>query len=220
MGGMNMTTFSLQSVGGINLPETISIYPKDFEHKKDVLRYLDKWNEDEDITFSVDGVEKTITKDGRERIIYSDMLSLVIGMINQFIEIVTIALIGFTSLSLVVSTFMIAIITYVSVVERVKEIGVIRSLGGRKKDVSRLFTAETAIIGLVSGLFGIGVTYLVSAIINLIVSSTTIITEIAVFPWFYAVIMVGISVLLTLISGVFPARAAAQKDPVIALRTE
>ena len=220
MGGMNMTTFSLQSVGGINLPETISIYPKDFEHKNDVLRYLDKWNEDEDITFSVGGVEKTITKDGRERIIYSDMLSLVIGMINQFIEIVTIALIGFTSLSLVVSTFMIAIITYVSVVERVKEIGVIRSLGGRKKDVSRLFTAETAIIGLVSGLFGIGVTYLASAIINLIVSSTTIITEIAVFPWFYAVIMVGISVLLTLISGVFPARAAAQKDPVIALRTE
>jgi putative ABC transport system permease protein len=220
MGGMNMTTFSLQSVGGINLPETISIYPKDFEHKNDVLIYLDKWNEDEDITFSVGGVEKTITKDGRERLIYSDMLSLVIGMINQFIEIVTIALIGFTSLSLVVSTFMIAIITYVSVVERVKEIGVIRSLGGRKKDVSRLFTAETAIIGLVSGLFGIGVTYLVSAIINLIVSSTTIITEIAVFPWFYAVIMVGISVLLTLISGVFPARAAAQKDPVIALRTE
>lgn len=220
MGGMNMTTFSLQSVGGINLPETISIYPKDFEHKNDVLRYLDKWNEDDDITFSVGGVEKTITKDGRERIIYSDMLSLVIGMINQFIEIVTIALIGFTSLSLVVSTFMIAIITYVSVVERVKEIGVIRSLGGRKKDVSRLFTAETAIIGLVSGLFGIGVTYLASAIINIIVSSTTIITEIAVFPWFYAVIMVGISVLLTLISGVFPARAAAQKDPVIALRTE
>ena len=85
MGGMNMTTFSLQSVGGINLPETISIYPKDFEHKKDVLRYLDKWNEDEDITFSVGGVEKTITKDGRERIIYSDILSHVSAIINQFI---------------------------------------------------------------------------------------------------------------------------------------
>jgi putative ABC transport system permease protein len=148
------------------------------------------------------------------------MLSLVIGMINQFIEIVTVALIGFTSLSLVVSTFMIAIITYVSVVERVKEIGVIRSLGGRKKDVSRLFTAETAIIGLVSGLFGIGVTYLVSAIINAIVGSVSIISQIAIFPWFYALIMVGVSVALTLISGVFPASAAAKKDPVIALRTE
>jgi putative ABC transport system permease protein len=115
---------------------------------------------------------------------------------------------------------MIAIITYVSVVERVKEIGVIRSLGGRKKDVSRLFTAETAIIGLVSGLFGIGVTYLVSAIINAIVGSVSIISQIAIFPWFYALIMVGVSVALTLISGVFPASAAAKKDPVIALRTE
>ena len=115
---------------------------------------------------------------------------------------------------------MIAIITYVSVVERVKEIGVIRSLGGRKLDVALLFTAETAIIGLVSGLFGIGVTYLASFIINIIVSSTTMITQIAVFPWFYALIMVGISVFLTLISGVFPAVSAARKDPVIALRTE
>ncbi len=220
MSGMNMTFFSIQNAGGSNLPETISIYPKSFEHKQYVLDYLDKWNEDAEIRFSVNGEDKVITTANRERIIYNDMLSLVIGMINQFIQIVTIALIGFTSLSLVVSTFMIAIITYVSVVERVKEIGVIRSLGGRKKDVSRLFTAETAIIGLVSGLFGIGVTYLASAIINVIVSSTTIISQIAVFPWFYAVIMVTISVLLTLISGVFPARAAAQKDPVIALRTE
>lgn len=220
MSGMNMTTFSLQSLGGSSLPDSISIYPKNFEHKKYVLDYLDKWNGDGDITFTVGGAEKIILKENRENVIYSDMLSLVIGMINQFIEIVTIALIGFTSLSLIVSTFMIAIITYVSVVERVKEIGVIRSLGGRKKDVSRLFTAETAIIGLASGLFGVGVTYLVSFIINLIVSANTIITQIAVFPWFYALIMIGISVALTLVSGVFPARAAAKKDPVIALRSE
>ena len=220
MSGMKMTTFSLQSLGGSSLPDSISIYPKNFEHKKYVLDYLDKWNGDGDITFTVGGAEKIILKEDRENVIYSDMLSLVIGMINQFIEIVTIALIGFTSLSLIVSTFMIAIITYVSVVERVKEIGVIRSLGGRKKDVSRLFTAETAIIGLASGLFGVGVTYLVSFIINLIVSANTIITQIAVFPWFYALIMIGISVALTLVSGVFPARAAAKKDPVIALRSE
>ncbi len=217
---IEMSTVSLQSMGGSRLPETISIYPKDFEHKQVVLKYLDKWNGDGDITYTVNGEQKTLTNDDREKIIYSDVLSLVIGMINQFIQIVTIALIGFTSLSLIVSTFMIAIITYVSVVERVKEIGVIRSLGGRKKDVSRLFTAETAIIGLVSGLFGIGVTYLASFIINLIISANTIISQIAVFPWFYAVIMVSVSVLLTLVSGVFPARAAAKKDPVIALRSE
>ncbi|MBO5223799.1 MAG: ABC transporter ATP-binding protein/permease [Clostridia bacterium] len=220
MGGMNLTTFSIQSLGGSNLPATISIYPKNFDHKQSVLNYLDKWNESKDVTFTVDGVEKTVARDQRENIIYSDILSLVIGMINQFIDIVTVALIGFTSLSLVVSTFMIAIITYVSVVERIKEIGVIRSLGGRKLDVALLFTAETAIIGLVSGLFGIGITYLASFIINIIVSTTTMITQIAVFPWFYALMMVGISVFLTLISGVFPAVAAAKKDPVIALRSE
>jgi len=220
IGGMEITTLSIQCLGGSDLPDTISIYPKDFDHKQAVLKYLDKWNADGDVTYTADGETKTIAKDNREKIIYSDMLSLVIGMINQFIQIVTIALVGFTSLSLIVSTFMIAIITYVSVVERVKEIGVIRSLGGRKKDVSRLFTAETAMIGLASGLFGIGVTYLVSFIINMIVSANTIITQIAVFPWFYAVIMVSVSVLLTLISGVFPARAAAKKDPVIALRSE
>ena len=107
-----------------------------------------------------------------------------------------------------------------SVVERVKEIGVIRSLGGRKKDVSRLFTAETTIIGLTSGLFGIGITYIGCFIINTIVKNAAGIAAIAVLPLSSALIMIGISVLLTLVSGVFPARAAAKKDPVVALRTE
>ena len=141
-------------------------------------------------------------------------------MINQFIDIVTIALVGFTALSLVVSSVMIAIITYVSVVERTKEIGVIRSLGGRKKDVSRLFTAETAIIGLASGLIGILVTYLLTLVINLIVGSLTIVSTIAILPWYYALIRIAISVLLTLLYVVFPARAAAKKVPVFALMTE
>ena len=141
-------------------------------------------------------------------------------MVNSFIDIVTYALIGFTSLSLVVSSVMIAIITYISVVERTKEIGVIRSLGGRKKDVAHLFNAETFIIGFASGIIGVGVTYLFSALANLLVSSLAGINAIAIFPWWTALIMIAVSVLLTSISGTFPSRSAAKKDPVVALRTE
>ena len=216
----NLAFVTLQNLGGVDLPSSISIYPTNFEHKQAVLNYLDKWNHKTNaVSYVVNGETKTISREDRDNIVYTDMLSLVIGMLNQFIEIITIALVGFTSLSLVVSTFMIAIITYVSVVERVKEIGIIRSLGGRKKDVSRLFTAETVMIGFASGAFGIGVTYLVSALINAIVGALAGIT-IAIFPVSYAVIMMAISIVLTLISGVFPASAAAKKDPVIALRTE
>ena len=212
----DMYVLTKQQVGGVNVANSISVYPHDFTTKENVLKYLDRWNSDEDIV--VNG--KTITSADREDTVYTDNLSVIINMINQFIDIVTIALVGFTSLSLVVSSVMIAIITYVSVVERTKEIGVIRSLGGRKKDVSRLFTAETAIIGLASGLIGIAITYLCTLIINLVVSSLTVVSRIAILPWYQAAIMVGVSVLLTLVSGVFPARAAAKKDPVVALRTE
>lgn len=219
LSAMSMPTLSLQQIGGNSLPETVALYQRDFDKKDRVLAYLDRWN-DYDGVITVNGVD--YAKADRQRIVYTDMLTLVINMVNQFIEIVTFVLILFTALSLVVSTVMIAIITYVSVVERIKEIGVIRSLGGRKKDVSRLFTAETAIIGFASGLIGVGVTYLISGILNLIINSASggFVTAIAIFPIEYAIIMISISVLLTLISGVFPARAAAQKDPVIALRTE
>ena len=147
------------------------------------------------------------------------MLSLIMGMISNLLLIITIALIGFTSLSLIVSSVMIAIITYVSVVERIKEIGVIRSLGGRKKDVSNLFIAETFFIGLIAGLIGLNVTYLLSWIINIIVNFYACV-KIALFPWWVALIMLTISVVLTLISGLIPSKSAAKKDPVIALRTE
>ncbi len=136
------------------------------------------------------------------------------------IDMVTTALVTFTALSLVVSTVMIAIITYVSVIERVKEIGVIRSLGGRKKDVSRLFNAETFIIGGISGLIGIGVTWLLTALANLIVNNLSGISAIARLSPSVALIMLLLSVGLTMIEGIIPARLAAKKDPVEVLRSE
>lgn len=208
--------------GGINFPNSISVYPASFEQKDFVLEYLDRWNADENITFysETQGKEITLSSDERSDIIYTDTLSLIVTMINNFINIITFALIGFTSLALLVSCVMIGIVTYVSVIERIKEIGVIRSLGGRKRDVSNLFIAETFIIGLISGLIGVAITYLGSYIINQIIYRLQEIRTIAIFPWYYAVIMVCISIFLTLVSGLIPSRSAAKKDPVEALRSE
>lgn len=161
-----------------------------------------------------------LTLDDGKKISYTDSIGLIMGMVNDLINIITYALVAFTALSLVVSTVMIGIITYVSVVERTKEIGVIRSLGGRKKDVAHLFNAETFIIGLSSGLVGILVTYGLSALINVIVGNMTGIYTIASLTPLTAIIMIVLSVLLTTISGLIPSRAAAKKDPVVALRTE
>lgn len=209
-------TLTLRDLGGIDMPNMVAIYPTNFELKAQVTDYLDAWNNEGDITIN----GKTYSLEDRTEIIYTDSLELVINLINNMINIVTYALVAFTALSLVVSTVMIAIITYVSVIERVKEIGVIRSLGGRKKDVSRLFNAEAFIIGSVSGLIGIGITYLLSAMINAIVGSLTGIYTIATLPISIAIIMVCISILLTSISGLVPAKLASKKDPVVALRTE
>ena len=202
-------------MGGENVANSMYIYPADFETKDLVTAYLDKWNEEGDVV--VNG--KTYTLEERVETKYTDTLSLVISMINTMIDVITYALIAFTSLSLVVSCVMIAIITYVSVMERVKEIGVIRSLGGRKKDVANLFNVETLIIGAMSGLFGIGITYLLSLIVNVIVKSLAGFS-IMVLPINSAVIMVLLSIGLTMISGLIPSRKAAKQDPVVALRTE
>ena len=207
---------TLEDVGGASLPSSISIYPKNFELKDQIVDYLNEWNEDK--TIEVNGVN--LSKDQRSEIIYSDNLQLIIDLLNTMINMVTYALIAFTALSLVVSTVMIAIITYVSVIERVKEIGVIRALGGRKKDVSRLFYSETIIEGLSSGVLGILVTYLLSFILNMIVGSLTGIYTIAFLTWYQALIMIVLSVALTAISGIIPAKLAARKDPAEALRTE
>ena len=214
-GGTPVYQLTSRHLGGEKVANSIYIYPSDFDTKDLVNEYLDKWNSEEDIV--VNG--KTYTFEERVETKYTDTLSLVISMINTMIDVVTYALIAFTSLSLVVSCVMIAIITYVSVMERVKEIGVIRSLGGRKRDVSNLFNVETLIIGGMSGLFGVGFTYLLSLIVNLIIQSLAGF-NIMVLPITSALILVSLSILLTVFSGLIPSRKAAQQDPVVALRTE
>ncbi len=207
---------AIRSLGGNDIANSITIYPVDFDIKDKVTEYLDKWNDDGEVT--VNGT--VIQKADRSKITYTDTLSLIISIINTMIDVISYALIAFTSISLVVSTVMIGIITYVSVVERIKEIGVIRSLGGRKKDVSHLFNAETFILGLLSGLIGVTVTYGISAIVNAILYPIIHIRRIAALPLSDAGFMILLSIVLTLISGLIPARSAANKDPVIALRTE
>ncbi len=209
-------TLSLREIGGSALPNEIRIYPTNFDYKDNVTSYLKEWNSDKALV--VDG--KTIQASEREDVTYADNLSIVIGLVNGMIDVITTALVAFTALSLVVSTVMIAIITYVSVIERIKEIGVIRSLGGRKSDVSRLFNVETFIIGGISGIIGIGVTYLITAIVNAIVGKAIGITTLATLTLPTAAIMILISVALTMIAGIIPARLAAKKDPVEALRSE
>ncbi len=210
---------ALRDVGGETVANDLSIFPKSFDEKDLVTSYLDKWNGDDTIVIHPNGVAKEVKRADRSNIKYSDNLEIVIKMINSLIDIISIALIAFTSLSLVVSTVMIGIITYVSVVERVKEIGIIRSLGGRKLDVSNLFIVETFIIGAISGLFGIGVTYLLSLIINIILKVVAGVGAIVILPWYLALAVLALSIVLTLISGLIPSRAAAKKDPVVALRS-
>ena len=223
MGGTNENKLEqtrdtfIRNLAGNDLANNILIFPKSFDEKDKVTDYLDRWS-DENVEIKVGGV--VIPKEDRAHVTYTDTLELIISMINTMIDVISYALIAFTSVSLVVSTVMIGIITYVSVVERIKEIGVIRSLGGRKKDVSHLFNAETFIIGSLAGLLGIGATYLISFIVNLILNPLIGYSRIAALPFNQAVILVILSIGLTSISGLIPARSAAKKDPVVALRTE
>ena len=141
-------------------------------------------------------------------------------LVRAMLDAVTYVLVAFTAISLLVSSVMIGVITYVSVVERTKEIGVLRALGARKKDIRRLFNAETFLIGLFAGGLGVGVTYLLSVPINIILNTFTGIGTLASLPLWQGLVMVVISVVLNLISGLIPASSAAKKDPVTALRSE
>ena len=196
---------ALRSVGGKDTVNEIKIYTDNFNAKEQILTYLDAWND---------------THEKDEQVKYTDTIGMMLSMVEMMLNAITYVLVAFTAISLVVSSVMIGIITYVSVVERVKEIGVLRSLGARKKDIKNLFNAETFIIGLSSGVLGVVVTYLLSIGINAILGALTGIATLAALPVTSAIIMVIISITLTLISGLIPAKAAANKDPVVALRTE
>ena len=202
-------TYDLETVvralGGNDTVTSIAVYATDFDGKTALLDYLDAWND---------------SHDESEQITYSDTVGLLMGMVQQILDIITYVLVAFTAISLVVSSVMIGIITYVSVVERVKEIGVLRSLGARKQDIRNLFNAETFIIGLAAGVIGAALSYIISIFINIVIYSLAGISGIAALPFTTALIMVAISIALTLISGLIPAQSAAKKDPVVALRTE
>lgn len=195
----------LLSLGADTTSTGISIYPTDYDGKKKITEYLDSYN---------------AGKADDDQIIYNDIAEMVASLTSTMINTITYVLIAFAAISLIVSTIMIAIITYVSVIERTKEIGILRSVGARKKDISRVFNAETLIIGFVAGLLGVGLTYLLSIPINSIIASLVGISGIASLPLLYAGVLILGSMALTLIAGFIPSRMAAKKDPVVALRTE
>ncbi|MDE7306314.1 MAG: ABC transporter ATP-binding protein/permease, partial [Clostridia bacterium] len=185
MGGAPSYDVTLSMVAGSDVASGINIYPTDFKTKDKVTGYLDAWN----TMCEAEGEYGGQQLGEKDKVKYSDMVGVIISMVNTMIQMVTLALIAFTALSLVVSTVMVGIITYVSVVERIKEIGILRSVGARKKDIKRLFNAETFIIGLAAGLVGIIVTYILSLIANLVVASLAPISTIAALPWWQAFIM-------------------------------
>lgn len=193
----------------INSPSKINIYAKDFESKDAISDIIKKYNED----------VKAAGKDDLE-ISYTDYIGLMMSSVSTVIDAISYVLIAFVSISLVVSSIMIGIITYISVLERTKEIGILRSIGASKHDISRVFNAETMIIGLVSGSLGILVTVLLNIPINIIIKKLSGIGGVSSLPVAGALILIGISIVLTLIAGLVPARVASKKDPVVALRTE
>ncbi len=195
----------MQSIGTSTIPQSIVFYPKNFEAKKQVSKMIDDYN---------------LTVDKAYQIVYTDSSEFLTNTLGAMINVISIVLIAFAGISLVVSSIMIGIITYVSVIERTKEIGILRSLGARKQDISRIFNAETIIIGLLAGLIGVAVTYLFCPLINIIVSGLAGVSGIANFNPFHAVVLIIISMALTLISGSIPSRIASKKDPVECLRTE
>lgn len=198
---------NLETLGVVDLekPSMISIYPKDFDSKAAIEDIIKDYN-------------KNVSED--DQITYTDYIGLLMSGITTIIDVISYILIAFVSISLVVSSIMIGIITYISVLERTKEIGILRAIGASKKDISRVFNAETIIEGLAAGVFGIAFTAILNIPINMIIKHITGISNIALLPIWGAVTLITISVLLTVIAGLLPSRMASKKDPVEALRTE
>ena len=202
---------NLEKMGVVDLdsPSTISIYPKDFESKDAIATSIENYNQKQ----RNDGKEENV-------ITYTDLVGTMMSSVSTIIDAISYVLIAFVAISLVVSSIMIGIITYISVLERTKEIGILRSIGASKKDISRVFNAETFIVGLGAGILGIVVTLILNIPINMIIKAVTDIGGLSSLPVVGGVVLVIISMLLTVIAGLIPARMASKKDPVEALRTE
>ncbi|MBQ9011627.1 MAG: ATP-binding cassette domain-containing protein [Bacilli bacterium] len=192
-------------LGADTIPIAISLYPKDFDTKDYITEYLDDYNKN---------------KSEDDAIQYTDTAKLISSLTGSIMDAITVVLVAFSSISLVVSSIMIGIITYISVLERTKEIGILRALGARKKDIKRVFNAETFIIGVFSGLLGIGIAYILTFPTNLIVENLSGLANVAKLNPVHAIILIAISMILTIIGGAIPANIASRKDPVDALRTE
>ncbi|MBO6229819.1 MAG: ABC transporter ATP-binding protein/permease [Ruminiclostridium sp.] len=198
---------NLKTLGAIDMatPSSIAIYPLDFEAKERIVDIIADYN---------------ASHDADHQITYTDIVGMLMSSVTDIINAISYILIAFVAISLIVSSIMIGIITYISVLERTKEIGILRSIGASKKDISRVFNAETVIVGLISGCIGILVTVILIIPINIIIKEITNVSDLAALPPLAGIILIAISVLLTLIAGLLPSRVAAKKDPVVALRTE
>lgn len=195
----------LQTLGATSVPTGIMIYPNNFDSKDKVLDYLDKWNKG---------------KSKKDQIIYTDMSSAVTTMTGGLLNGITTVLVAFAAISLITSMIMIGILTYTSVLERTKEIGVLKALGARKRDITRVFDAETFILGVFAGVLGVGIAYLLTFPINSVIYRITDLANVAQLNPVHALILIIISTVLTLLGGHLPARMAAKKDAAIALRSE
>ena len=192
-------------IASLDNPDMIFIYPKDFDSKEEIVNIIDGYNKG---------------KKESDKIKYTDVVGIMMSSVSTIVNVISAVLIAFVAISLVVSSIMIAIITYISVIERTKEIGILRAIGASKKDISRVFNAETLIEGLAAGVLGIVVTLILNIPINIIIKNTVNISGISRLPYDGAIILIIISIILTVIAGLIPARIASKQDPVVSLRSE
>ena len=199
---------NLKKLGVCDLavPDAINIYPRDFEAKQKITEYIEAYNKENEA--------------GGKSIAYTDYVGLLLSGVTDIVQAITYILVAFVAVSLFVSSIMIGVITYISVLERTKEIGILRALGASKRDISRVFNAETLIIGFAAGMLGIGVSLLSMLPINAIIYSLAKLKGLAYLPLGSCAALVAVSMVLTLIAGIIPSRFAARRDPVIALRSE